>query len=38
VQDGEWVDPDGVLWRMRGQRLTSKAARKLIRDPEVAVA
>ena len=38
VQVGDWVDPDGVFWRTRGQRLKPKAARKLIRDPEVAVA
>jgi hypothetical protein len=29
VQDGDWFDPDSVFWRMRGQRLKPKAARKV---------
>jgi hypothetical protein len=38
VQDGVWVDPDGVAWRMRGGRLDAKTARKLVRRSDIAVA
>ena len=37
VQDGEWVDAEGISWRMRGSRLAAKQARPLMSRPEVTV-
>lgn len=37
VYDRGWVDPDGITWRMRGKALGSKAARRLMRRPNVRV-
>lgn len=37
MRDGTWTDPDGVCWRRRGGPLEPKAARRLIRRPEIQV-
>lgn len=38
VDDREWVDLDGTVWRMRGGPLDAKQARRLMRRPGVHVA
>lgn len=38
IKDRGWVDNNGVAWRMRGSRLEPKAARKLLRRPDLDVA
>jgi hypothetical protein len=37
VYDGAWVDTDGRAWRMRGNALDAKQARKLMRRSDVRV-
>lgn len=35
VYDRSWVDPEGITWRMRGRALGNKAARRLVRTPDL---
>jgi len=37
VDDREWVDVDGTVWRMRGGPLDAKQARRLMKRPDVYV-
>lgn len=39
IRDGEWVDPDGTRWRLRGERwqLPAKRVEHLLRSPDARV-
>ena len=37
VDDREWVDVDGSVWRLRGGPLDAKRARRLMKRPDVHV-
>ena len=37
VRDGAWTGPDGAYWRRRGGQLEPKAARRLMRRPDLVV-
>lgn len=37
IRDGEWTDPNGTRWHIRGAALSERAARKLLRRSGVRV-
>lgn len=38
IAHGEWLDHEGTYWRMRGEALDSKHARRLLARPDLTIA